>query len=109
MEKIRLTAVKALATPMTCYETVVDGFKFMIHWDTRRNWFEATMSYTPGWAHLQYMYADTLTELIETVKHYISEAKRIYTNGGGFPENYGTAEWFEEQRKRYYNCGRNQR
>ena len=97
MEKIRLTAEKALATPMTCYDCIVDGFRFFIHWDPYRNWFEAPMFFDPEWSHKEYTYADTVDELVEKIAAKIADAKRLWTNGGRYPENYNTPEYWAEK------------
>ena len=87
MKKLIEAAKRALTTPFR-QQTVVDGFSFQLHWDSNRQWFECVMSYTPSWSGHQYLYGRTIDELIKDAESAIKDCKKIYTNGGRYPENY---------------------
>lgn len=88
MKKLSEIAKKAIANPYRVFHTVFDGFSFGIYWDTKNGWFECCMLYSPSYSGKTYIYGHTVEQLIENAKAQIAEDKKIYKDGGKFPENY---------------------
>ena len=70
------------------FSTVYDGFSFGIYWDTNRRMLVCCMSYTPSWPHCHFIYGQDVEQFIENAKARIAEDKKIYKNGGKYPEDY---------------------
>lgn len=88
MKKLIEIAKKAAAKPYNVFRTVVDGFSLSVFYDTNRGWFECWVGYSPSWGHRNYIYGKTEEQLADAVKAQIAEDKKIYKDGGRYPENY---------------------
>ena len=75
-------------TPYLCKGIVVDGFAFLVHWDSKGKWFRATMMFTPEWGHTHGVTGRTKDSFFDEMVLEIQESKKIFTNGGKFPEDY---------------------
>lgn len=85
-DKRRVTEVLDMANkmPYHAYEVVVKGFKFLIHWDKKRQWFEGVMSCSPSSASTHYLYDDAIESFVQKVELEINEAMKCYKSGGKY-------------------------
>lgn len=65
---------------------IVDGFDFHVYWDN--NFFEGGMFFNPSWSHSNAFSCKTKDEFFMWMERLIMDAKKIYLNGGKYPDNY---------------------
>lgn len=69
---------------MTDYEVFIKGFKFLVHWDSNRQWFEGTMMYSPKSPSTNHIYAETINGFIQRVEQAVNNAMVYYKDGGEY-------------------------
>ena len=83
-------AIRKVDTDKYTHTVIYNGFKFAIAPCYDRYMkdlkYHATMSFTPGWPHTNHIYADTADRLVAKIIDRVLEAKKTFTEGGGFHE-----------------------
>lgn len=77
------------ATPFLEKRTIVDGFDIHVYWDNVRNKFVGTMLFSPSWGHSHGIVgSDSKDKFFDSLVYEIEDAKKIFTNGGKYPDDY---------------------
>lgn len=85
-EKVEKYLDKALKEPYHCVSFVEEGFGFLLHHD--KKYFRCTMMFNPSWGHTNGCSGATKDEFLEHMQELIADAKKIFKNGGKFPNDY---------------------
>ena len=65
---------------------VVNGFKFLIHYDSKSDYFLGTMLFSPTWPHSNGLCSKCQKGFVSEMNRMIEESIIIFTNGGHFKE-----------------------
>lgn len=67
---------------------VVEGFDFQVYYDSQKDTFYGKMFFTPGWGHSHGLFGRTKEQFFDNMVLEIEDARKIFTEGGRFPEDY---------------------
>ena len=74
------------SNPFNQKQFVVDGFAFHVHWNNR--FFEVGMFFNPKWGHSTGFTCKTKDKFFYWMNELITDAKKIYVDGGKYPDDY---------------------
>ncbi len=90
-EKISAFLDDVQATPFLQKQIIIDGFDFHVYYDNvhnGKNYFCVTIFFTPSWPHSNGFMAESKEKFFYETERFIEDARKIFTEGGHFPENY---------------------
>lgn len=76
------------SNPFNQKRFVVDGFDFHVYFDDKVGFFEVGMFFNPNWPHSNGFSCRTKDEFFYWMNELITDAKKIYVNGGKYPNDY---------------------
>ena len=88
VEKINSILDLVQGTPFRQSRFIVDGFAFHVYFNDRVGFFEVGMFFNPNWPHSNGFSCRTKDEFFHRMEELITDAKKIYVNGGKYPDNY---------------------
>jgi len=75
--------------PFHMKEFIVEGFAFHVYWDTSLGgYFRVSMFFNPNWPHSTGFSCHTKEEFFSFMEEMITDAKKTFTNGGKYPDDY---------------------